>query len=67
MKSFIGKIIGQQVDYHNQKNIVERIWGTIGSQIPAILNGADIIRVHYVKEMKQVWLGFKIFFSENNF
>lgn len=67
MKSFIGQIIGQQVDYHNQKNIAERIWGTIGSQISAILNGADIVRVHHVKEMKQAWLGFKNCFSENNF
>jgi len=45
-KSFIGKIIGADPD--------KRIFGTAASVAIAIKNGADIIRVHDVKEMKQV-------------
>lgn len=32
----------------------ERIWGTAGAVAVGVLNGADIIRVHDVSEMKQV-------------
>ena len=45
-KSFIGKITGTDPD--------KRIFGTAASVAIAIKNGADIIRVHDVKEMKQV-------------
>lgn len=45
-KSFIGKILGKEPD--------DRIFGTAASVAIAIKNGADIIRVHDVKEMKQV-------------
>ena len=45
-KSFIGKITGAEPD--------NRIFGTAASVAIAIKNGADIIRVHDVKEMKQV-------------
>lgn len=43
-KSFIGKITGKDVD--------ERLGGTIASSLHAIINGANIIRVHDVKQMK---------------
>lgn len=43
-KSFIGKITGQEVD--------DRLEGTIASNVIAIMNGAHIIRVHDVKELK---------------
>ena len=45
-KSFIGKIINEQVG--------DRSWGTAATVAAAIINGAHIIRVHDVKEMKQV-------------
>jgi len=45
-KSFIGKITGADPD--------KRIFGTAASVAIAIKNGVDIIRVHEVKEMKQV-------------
>lgn len=45
-KSFIGDILGLEPQ--------ERIFGTAASVAIAIKNGADIIRVHDVKEMKQV-------------
>jgi len=45
-KSFIGKVIGADSD--------KRIFGTAASIAIAIKNGVDIIRVHEVKEMKQV-------------
>ena len=44
-KSFIGKITGAEVD--------DRLGGTIGAVAMSMLNGADIIRVHDVKEVKQ--------------
>lgn len=43
-KSFIGTITGQEVD--------KRLEGTIASNVIAIMNGANIIRVHDVKELK---------------
>jgi len=45
-KSFIGKLLGVEPD--------KRIFGTAASVAIAIKNGADIIRTHDVKEMKQV-------------
>lgn len=45
-KWFIGKIL--QVDVH------KRIWGTAAAVGLAIAGGADIVRVHDVREMKQV-------------
>ena len=45
-KSFIGKLTGAEPD--------KRIFGTAASVAIAIKNGADIVRVHDVKEMKQV-------------
>ena len=44
-KSFIGKITGAEP--HN------RVFGTAGAVAIAIENGADIVRVHDVKEIKQ--------------
>ncbi len=45
-KSFIGNILGLEPD--------DRLWGTAGSVAAAALNGAHIVRVHDVLEMKQV-------------
>jgi dihydropteroate synthase len=45
-KSFIGKITGAEAG--------DRIFGTLASVAIAIRNGADIVRVHDVKEVKQV-------------
>lgn len=45
-KSFIGKLTGAEPD--------KRQFGTAASVAIAIKNGADIVRVHDVKEMKQV-------------
>lgn len=46
-KSFIGKIL-------NQENPHERIWGTGATCSYAITQGADILRVHDVKEMYDI-------------
>jgi len=46
-KTFIGKLLGG-VDEE------ERIWGTAASVAAAVLGGAQIVRVHDVKEMVQV-------------
>jgi dihydropteroate synthase len=48
-KSFIGKIT-------EQENPEKRVWGTAAACCAAILNGADIVRVHDVKEMRDVCL-----------
>ncbi|MBI5872740.1 MAG: dihydropteroate synthase [Candidatus Omnitrophica bacterium] len=45
-KRFIGKILNAEVH--------ERAWGTAAAASMAIASGADIIRVHDVKEMAQV-------------
>lgn len=45
-KSFIGNILGAEPE--------ERIFGTAAAVSIAIKNGADIVRVHDVKEIKQV-------------
>lgn len=46
-KSFIGKILGIEIP-------AERVWGTAATVAIAIANGADIVRVHDVREMAQV-------------
>ncbi len=46
-KSFIGKVLGIEVP-------TERVWGTAATVAIAIANGADIVRVHDVREMVQV-------------
>lgn len=45
-KSFIGNILGKEVG--------DRIFGTSASVAASILNGADIVRVHDVKEIADV-------------
>jgi len=44
-KTFIGKIL--------DKNVDQRLYGTIGACIAAVENGADILRVHDVLEVKE--------------
>lgn len=46
-KSFIGHLL-------NKSNPKERVWGTAATCCAAIANGADILRVHDVKEMYDV-------------
>ncbi|MEH1790402.1 dihydropteroate synthase [Nostoc sp.] len=48
-KSFIGRIL-------NQPNPKARVWGTAAACSAAIFNGADILRVHDVQEMRDVSL-----------
>jgi dihydropteroate synthase len=48
-KAFIGKILGDAP-------VSERLEGTAAAVAISILNGANIIRVHDVKEMKKVAL-----------
>src|SRR3989338_1524750 len=44
-KSYLGKILGSEVD--------DRLEGTLAAVTVCVLNGADIIRVHDVKECKK--------------
>ncbi len=46
-KSFIGKIL-------NDRPVDRRLWGTAATVALAIANGADMIRVHDIAEMKDV-------------
>jgi dihydropteroate synthase len=46
-KSFIGKVLGIETP-------AQRVWGTAATIAIAIANGADIVRVHDVREMVQV-------------
>jgi dihydropteroate synthase len=48
-KSFIGRIL-------NQSDPKARVWGTAAACCAAIFNGADLLRVHDVKEMHEVSL-----------
>jgi len=50
-KSFIGKILAAGSTPPPPK---ERIWGTAAAVTACVLNGADVIRVHDVREMVQV-------------
>lgn len=45
-KWFIGKILGAEVS--------ERLWGTAAAVCAAIAGGADIVRVHDVRQIKEV-------------
>lgn len=44
-KSFIGKITGREVD--------ERLGGTVASNVVAVANGAEILRVHDVRAVRE--------------
>jgi 2-amino-4-hydroxy-6-hydroxymethyldihydropteridine diphosphokinase/dihydropteroate synthase len=46
-KAYIGHITGVQ-------KASDRVWGTAAAVTASIANGADIVRVHDVKEMSQV-------------
>ena len=46
-KSFIGRIL-------NQPDPKARVWGTAGACCAAIFNGADILRVHDVEQIRDV-------------
>ncbi|NWF62104.1 MAG: dihydropteroate synthase [Fischerella sp.] len=48
-KSFIGRIL-------NQPDPKARVWGTAAACCAAIFTGADILRIHDVKEMRDVCL-----------
>ncbi|HET6517667.1 MAG TPA: dihydropteroate synthase [Nitrosopumilaceae archaeon] len=48
-KSFIGKIL-------NKKNPTDRLSGSLSAEVLAVINGADIIRTHNVKETRSVVL-----------
>ena len=48
-KSFIGKIL-------NQPDPKSRVWGTAAACCAAIFQGADILRVHDVQQMREVSL-----------
>ncbi|MBD2772220.1 dihydropteroate synthase [Iningainema tapete] len=48
-KSFIGRIL-------NQPDPTSRVWGTAAACCAAIFKGADILRVHDVREMREVCL-----------
>ncbi len=45
-KSFLGRLFGEEMP--------DRVWGTAAAVATAILNGADWIRVHDVREMRLV-------------
>ncbi len=45
-KSFIGKIL-------DKKDPSDRLYGSLAAEVIAVLNGADIIRTHNVKETKE--------------
>jgi dihydropteroate synthase len=57
-KSFIGRIL-------NQPEPKARVWGTASACCAAIANGADILRVHDVKEMREVSLVADVLFRHN--
>jgi dihydropteroate synthase len=44
-KTFIGKVLGTEVD--------DRLEGTIATNVVAVLGGVDFVRVHDVKEIKR--------------
>ena len=45
-KSFIGKIL-------NKENLADRLSGSLATEVLSVINGADIIRTHNVKETKK--------------
>ncbi|MEA5581821.1 dihydropteroate synthase [Nodularia harveyana UHCC-0300] len=58
-KSFIGRIL-------NQPDPQKRVWGTAAACCAAIAQGADILRVHDVSEMRDVSLVADALFREKN-
>ena len=46
-KSFIGQVLGQP-------DPRQRVWGTAGAVAACALQGADLVRVHDVREMSEV-------------
>ncbi|MCF4966059.1 dihydropteroate synthase [Nostoc sp. CMAA1605] len=56
-KSFIGRIL-------NQPDPKARVWGTAAACCAAIFNGADILRIHDVKEISDVSLVADAIFRE---
>ncbi|UKO95971.1 dihydropteroate synthase [Nostoc sp. UHCC 0870] len=59
-KSFIGRIL-------NQPDPKARVWGTAAACCAAILNGADILRVHDIQEMRDVSLVADAIFREKQY
>ena len=57
-KSFIGKIL-------NKPNPVDRLPGSLAAEVVAIINGADIIRTHNVKQSKRLVTVAKNFLRSN--
>jgi len=56
-KGFIGKILVNErkiTDKDNSGQSISRLWGTSSAVTACIAHGADIIRVHDVKEMAYV-------------
>ncbi|MFB5645109.1 MAG: dihydropteroate synthase [Nitrosopumilaceae archaeon] len=51
-KSFIGKVL-------NKKNPTDRLSGSLATEVLAVINGADIIRTHNVKETRKVIMNAK--------
>ncbi|MBH8572332.1 dihydropteroate synthase [Nostocaceae cyanobacterium CENA369] len=58
-KSFIGRIL-------NQPEPKARVWGTAVACCAAIFNGADILRVHDVREMRDVSLVADVLLRQSN-
>ncbi len=55
-KSFLGKMLGLNIPQ-------DRLFGSLGANIASFLNGANILRVHDVKETKQVIKAFKAIYE----
>jgi len=53
-KSFIGKIL-------KQENPADRLFGSLAAEVFSVINGADVVRTHNVKETKEVVLVAKKF------
>jgi dihydropteroate synthase len=54
-KSTVGKVVGRALNHpRGEVPVSERAWGTAATVAAAILNGADIVRVHDVREMAHV-------------
>ncbi|MBE9528686.1 MAG: dihydropteroate synthase [Proteobacteria bacterium] len=55
-KSFIGLMIGEEAQGAESSNSDARLVGTIAASAAAIMNGAQILRVHDVKETREAAL-----------
>ncbi len=53
-KSFIGKIL-------KKENPADRLFGSLAAEVFSVINGADVVRTHNVKETKEVVLVAKKF------